>query len=307
VTFDLTGCSDGVGTPAYLAFFFQSSDITAPAGLGAFVDNVAISGQPWNKTYLPLIRRDLTPTPAASPTPTGLPYTVDHAYDFEPGTASTGDWCQTSNDNWAAGIKSLGGSNAYYFQIKQSHYKWALSPRGPSSDDYTLVSQFNLLGMDGSKSLANYATATFGVIFGVYGDPFADSDHCGWRGDSSNGGYYKFYIKINGTGTGFKTRLARAESSGNGLVEPEEAHTDFKDLPSGVSISRTSWNTLQIDRSHANNTIYVYINGALVESWSPSVNTGGGYFGLFTEVDNDSANLDGKFESDWDNIIDYKR
>ena len=192
-----------------------------------------------------------------------------------------------------------------FLKIKPTTYKWALSPRAPSSDNYTLVGQFNLLGMDSGKSLANYATATFGVIFSVYGDPFADSDHCGWRGDSSVGGYYKFYIKINGTGTGFKTRLARAESSGNGLVEPEEAHADFWDLPSGVSISRTSWNTFQIDRSHTNNTIYIYINGTLVESWSPSINTGGGYFGLFAETN--GTNPNGDFEADWDNIIDYKR
>jgi hypothetical protein len=290
--------------PVYLAFFFQSDD-SEPAGLGALVDNLVISGEVWNKTYLPVVRRENTPTPAASPTATGLPYTIDHAYDFEPGTASTGDWCQTSNSDWAAGLKSLGGSNAYYFKIKPTTYKWALSPRGPSSDNYTLVGQFNLLGMDSGKSLANYAAATFGVVFSVYGDPFSDSSHCGWRGDSSNGGYYKFYIKINGSGTGFKTRLARSESSGSGLVEPEEAHADFKDLPSGVSISRTSWNTLQIDRNYSNNTIYVYINGTLVESWSPSDSHGGGYFGLFAETN--GTNPNGDFEADWDNIIDYKR
>jgi len=307
MTFDLTECSAGAGTPVYLAFFFQSSDTTPPAGLGAFVDNLVISGQVWNKVYMPLVRKDLTPTPAALPTPTGLPYTIDHAYDFETGTASTYDWCQTSNDNWAAGLRSLGGSNAYYFKIKSTQYKWALSPRGPSSDNYTLVAQFSLLGMTDAVSLANYGTVQFGVVFSVYGDPFADTDHCSWRGDSSNGGYYKFYIRIKSDGSGFRTRLARSESSGSGLVEPEEAHSGFKDLPLGLSISRTSWNTLQIDRSHTNNTIVVYINGTPVESWSPTVNTGGGYFGLFAEADNTSTNLDGNFEADWDNIIDYRR
>ena len=279
--------------PVYLAFFFQSDD-SAPAGLGAFVDNLVISGQVWNKIYMPSVRRDLTPTPAASPTPTAEPYPVTQSYDF----GSLGKWCSTSNDNWASGIVSLGGSNAYYLAMKQSSYLWALSPRDSSADNFRITANFSLLRMNNSLSLSNYRGADFGLLFTVKGNPFDPNDNCIYNGGQAGSGigFYRFIIKIKDDGSGYQTRLTRWENG----VEPEQ-NGNFVDLPAGVTINRTGWNTMRIDRVGGN--MKAYINDVLVQNWDNANSGTGGWFGLFTETNGNNASPN--FESDWDNIKVY--
>jgi len=283
-------CAGQTGTPAYLAFLFRS-DGSAPVGLGAFLDNVEITGLPLYKTYLPYVRKD--PTPTASPTPTVQPYPLTQSYDF----GSLGKWCSTSNDSWASGIVSLGGSNAYYLAMKQTSYLWTLSPRDSSADNFRITADFNLLRMNSSLSLYNYRGARFGLVFSVKGAPFDPNDACFYNGGQADSGigYYRFIIRINDSGTGYQTLLTRWENG----VEPEQ-NGSFVNLPAGVTINRTGWNTMQIDRYGAN--IKAYINGTLVQEWNNS-NTTGGWFGLFTEtVGNNPSPY---FESDWDNIKVY--
>jgi hypothetical protein len=299
MTFDLTECSAGAGTPVYLAFFFQSSDTTPPAGLGAFVDNLVISGQVWNKVYLPLVRRD--PTPIASPTPTVQPYPVTQSYDFEPGTASTSRWCKANYTEWASNIISLGGSNAYYLAMKQTGYRWALSPRDSSADNFRITASFNLLRMNNSLSLYDYRGARFGLLFTVKGAPFDPNNSCSWNEGVgiSEIGFYRFVIKIKDDGSGYQARIERWE----GGVIPDADQPGWVDLPAGVTINRTGWNTMRIDRVGAG--IQAYINDTLVQSWNNNKSGTGGWFGLFTETtgNNPSSWL---FESNWDNITVYK-
>jgi len=283
-------CEGQTGTPAYLAFLFRS-DSSAPVGLGAFLDNVEVTGLPLYKTYLQFIRKD--PTPIASPTPTTPPYPLTQSYDFE----SLGKWCSTSNDDWASGIVSLGGSNAYRLTVKQSSYLWTLSPRDSSADNFRITADFSLLRMNSSASLYDYRSARFGLVFSVKGNPFDPNDPCFYNGGQADSGigYYRFIIKVKDDGSGYKTLLTRWENG----VEPEQSGS-FVDLPAGVTISRTGWNTLQIDRYGAN--IKAYINGTLVQEWNNS-NTTGGWFGLFTETAGNNSSP--YFESNWDNIKVY--
>jgi len=290
---ELVNCPGQLSMPGYFAFLFRSSDTETPVGLGAFVDNVVVSGTPWNKVYMPVVRRD--PTPIASPTPTTQPFPLTQSYDFE----SLGKWCSTSNDSWTSGIVSLGGSNAYYLAMKQSSYLWALSPRDSSADNFRITADFNLLRMNSSRSLSDYGGAKFGLLFTVKGNPFDPADPCYYNGGQAESGigYYRFIVKIKEDGSGYKTLLTRWENG----VEPEQ-NGNFVDLPAGVTINRTGWNTMRIDRYGAN--IKAYINDTLVQNWDNSNSGTGGWFGLFTETTGNNPSS-WFFESDWDNIKVY--
>jgi len=84
-------------TPVYVAFHFTSDD--AGAGEGVYVDNVIVRGDYGRHLFLPLVRRDPTPTPS------GYDYefdgattwqVVDHSgADGPPGT----DWFRVRNSN----------------------------------------------------------------------------------------------------------------------------------------------------------------------------------------------------------------
>ncbi len=290
-TFDLPTCPGQTGRPVYLAFFFQSDDST-PAGLGAFVDNLVISGVPLYKVYLPLVRRDPTPTP--SPTPTAEPYPLARSYDFEPGTSTTGDWCSKDTADYTSGIKSVGGSNSYYLKVKQDSWMVMQSPRVDPPGNYRITANFTLLAMDDSLSLANYGGDQFGLIFGVWGGeafPPEDSSHCSWSQGAGDGGYYQFIIKVKNDGSGYHTRLERHEKQTTQQII----------TGSDVTISRTAWNTLQLDRKGSG--LVIYVNGVQVLSWSDSTKTGAAWWGVFTEAT--GKNTDGKFQSNWDNIQIY--
>ena len=224
---------------------------------------------------------------------------LEHYYDFEPGTASTSRWCSTSNSNWASGIIPLGGSNAYYLAMRQSSYLWALSPRDSSADNFRITANFNLLRMNNSLSLSSYAGAKFGLVFTVKGNPFEPNDPCFYNGGQADSGigYYRFIIRINDAGTGYQTLLTRWENG----VEPEQ-NGNYVDLPAGVTINRTGWNTMRIDRDGAN--IKAYINDTLVQNWDNGTGGTGGWFGLFTETAGNNPSS-WYFESDWDNITVY--
>jgi hypothetical protein len=284
-------CEGQTGTPAYLAFLFRS-DGSTPVGLGAFLDNVEVTGLPAYKIYLSWVRND--PTPVASPTPTAEPYPLTQSYDFE----SLGKWCSTSNDDWASGIVSLLGSNAYYLAMKQSSFLWALSPRDSSADNFRITADFNFLRMN-NLNLYNYRGDRFGLLFSVKGNPFDPNNPCFYDGGQAGSGigFYRFIVKIKDDGSGYQTLLTRWENG----VEPEQ-NGNFVDLPAGVTINRAGWNRMRIDRDGAN--IKAYINDTLVQNWDNGVGGTGGWFGLFTETagNNPSSWL---FESDWDNIKVY--
>jgi len=291
-------CEGQTGTPAYLAFLFRS-DGSAPVGLGAFLDNVEVTGLLLYKTYMPLVRKD--PTPIASLTPTAPPYPVTQSYDFEPGTASTSKWCKANYTEWASNIISLGGSNAYYLAMKQSTYRWALSPRDSSADNFRITANFNLLRMNNGLSLYDYRGARFGLLFTVKGTPFDPNDSCSWNegvGISSIG-FYRFVIRINDAGTGYQARIERWE----GGVIPDSDQPGWVDLPTGVTINRTGWNTMRIDRVGAG--IQAYINDTWVQSWNNDKSGTGGWFGVFSDTRGNNRS-DYPFESDWDNITVYK-
>jgi hypothetical protein len=295
-TFDLPSCPGDTSRPVYLAFFFQSNGDT-PIGLGAFVDNLTISGVTWLKTYFPYFRRDPTPTPSptpiASPTPISL---LVKTWDFnDPLSDSSNEWCSGSTDDWSANKVAMGpnGSIAYLIKSKQGSMLKMLSPLYTTPNNYRITAQFNFLRFNTGYSLSDFGSAQFGLIFAVEGDTFgndpAPADRC--PSDPSAGAYHKFMLKINPGGGGYVTRLERV-TNGNWVLLNESS------LPSGLSISRTDWNTMTLDRR--GNGIVVYINGIQVLNYSDSTNTGGRWFGLFTQTLGN--NRDGAFESDWDNI-----
>jgi hypothetical protein len=263
---------------------FVHADFVVPP-----VDEAVVNGE-WETGDLTGWHNGAASTPPPEPT---------QSYDFEPGTGSTSKWCRADNNEWASDIVSLGGSNAYYLAMKQSSYGWALSPRDSSTDNFRITANFNLLRMNNSLSLYDYRGDRFGLLFTVKGAPFDPNDPCTYNGGQAESGigFYRFIIKIKDDGSGYQTLLTRRENG----VEPEQ-NGNFVDLPTGVTISRTGWNTMRIDRSGAN--IKAYINDTLVQNWNNSTGGTGGWFGLFTET-NGNNRSDYPFEADWDNIVVY--
>jgi len=285
------GCPGQAGAPAYVAFFFQS-DGSAPVGLGAFVDNLVVYGLPWYKTYMPLVRRDPTPTP--TPTPTVIPYVLVQTYDFE---SDYQGWCQHTDyvDNWLAQRVYVDSSNAYRVGVNTSDLVAMTSPHYNPPSDYRIKANFSLRDMT-SFNLNSYNGAKWGLIFGVNSTPFDpdDPDHCGYA--PNVGGYYKFTIKIKDDGSGYQTKLERWDGGGNTQL------VGLTDLPSGVSISQTDWSTITLDRNGSG--IVVYINGIQVLNTSDGTWTGSRWWGVFAEEPSGYSDNQ-PFETNWDNIQIY--
>jgi hypothetical protein len=300
ITFTLPSCSGNLGVPVYLAFFFQSSHTDTPVGLGPFVDNLVISGARWNRSYLPIIGKvfpTFTPTPIASPTPTASPtppYTLVRSWDFNNPNDMQG-WCSTSNSDWSAGIYSSGNAkNAYFLKVKHANWEVMDSPRYTTPDNYRITALFNVLQLRSDLSLYNYAGSYIGLIFGVEGDTFGNDPSltCQWAQDT--GGYYKYIIKIKSNGSGFTERLERFDS-GNWVLLGNET-----DLAS-ASISRSSWNSIVLDRNGSG--IVIYINGVMVLYISDGTYKNGRWFGVFTQsFDNIGSE---PWEGNWDDVKVY--
>ncbi len=298
-TFDLPSCPGDASRPVYLAFLFQSNGDTA-TGLGAFVDNLTIRGAPWIKMYLPYYQLDPSPTPSPTPIASATPILeAVKAWTFnDPASDSSNEWCSGSTDDWSANKVTMGpnGSYAYLIKSKQSSMLKMLSPLYTTPNNYRISTQFNFLRFNTGYSLSDFASAQFGLIFGVDGDTFgndpAPADRC--PSDPGVGSYHKFMLKIKSGGDGYVTRLERV-TNGNWVLLNES------NLPSGLSISRTDWNTMTLDRNGSG--IVVYINGIQVLNYIDSSFKGGRWFGLFTQTLGN--NRDNTFESDWDNIQVY--
>jgi hypothetical protein len=182
-------------------------------------------------------------------------------------------------------------------------YLWALSPRDSSSHNFRITANFSFLNMkpETERPLYNYRGAKFGLLFTVKGAPFNPDDACSWNQGIgiSDIGYYQFVIRVKDAGTGYKARIERWE----GGVLPNDPQPDWVDLDLlGVTINRTSWNTMRIDRNGAN--IKAYINDTLVQNWDNSLSGTGGWFGLFTDTQT-IIDTSQTFEADWDNITVY--
>jgi hypothetical protein len=78
-------------TAVYLAFAFNSH--TDPQGLGAFIRNVRLTGEPIKYGYLPIVLNNFaeataTPTLTPTPIPTATPIPPLYGYTFDPGNTS---------------------------------------------------------------------------------------------------------------------------------------------------------------------------------------------------------------------------
>jgi hypothetical protein len=72
-------------TGVYVAFAFHSH--TDPQGLGAFIRNVRLTGEPIKYDYLPIVMNSFA-EPTATPTPTPTPIPPLYGYTFDPGNTS---------------------------------------------------------------------------------------------------------------------------------------------------------------------------------------------------------------------------
>ena len=294
--FGLAYCPASSTPPAYLAFYFQSSDTQTPDGLGAFVDNLVISGAPWKQIYLPIIRRDITPTPTASPTPAIASRELVKSYYYE--AEEEYRWCENDNTSmrWTAVRDYVGGGSRAYRMWTNRPDKFMLSPQYNPPNDYSIETKFSFMDMNGFD-LASYRTAKFGLVFGVDGVVFSpwDSTHCDT--DPSGGGYYEFKVRVNEAGNGYEYQLRRLRGG-----QPEWVYADWVAVPAGTSISSTGWNTLRLDRKGSG--IVAYINGNLIVSTTEGTWTGARWWG-FT-MDCPGCDEGRAFRVNWDDTQIYR-
>jgi len=258
-TFDLLNCPGLTARPVYLAFFFQSSDTETPVGLGAFVDNVMISGVPWHKTYMPLVRRDPTPTP-----PAVVKGTLYREFTFN--GEEDPRWCLNGDGDWTALRETVGnGSRVLSYRLGFAIPGRTMLQSNHFDDDrmtpdYGIETEFSLLDMTGIDR-TKYPSVKFGLIFGVEGS--GDTDYPIWPWDSSNcswyeerGGYYRAFIRVKDDGSGYDYKLQKVDHNNKIDLDTNTTAT--------VQIKETDWNTMRVNRSGAN--ILVYVNDVQVLS-----------------------------------------
>ena len=290
-TFDLPSCPGDTNRPVYLAFLLQSNGDT-PNGLGAFVDNLTIGGAPWLKSYLPSIRRDPTPTaPPASPTPS---YLLTKSYDFQ--DPNNLGWCGLDQTDFGSITFQPSGSNVYMaVKAKGSNNIVMQSPRHTTPDNYRITARFGLLRFNSGLDLSAYNNAQFGLIFGVDGNTF-DPGNCDVTNyNNLDGGFYRFSLQVSGSG--YQVKLEKYNYG-------PWSSLFWGSLPSSITINRSDWNTIQLDRNGSG--IVGYINGVQVFNLTDGTWPKGRYFGVYTEaLGNNSDSNNTAWESDWDNINIY--
>jgi len=234
-------------TPVYVAFRFTSDD-DGEAGTGVFVDNVVVRGDYGHHVYMPLVRREPTPTPTIPPgywddfSGATAWEVVEHTgYDGPPGT----DWFDVYNES---------GYMKVWVNDRWEHI--IASPQVVSVDPpFEIEAKVYFYQRSWSSG---------------YGFAFGSAD------PNFQGGYYRL-IAAYITGGAMKCQLARcygSECNGPTLW-------GWNDIPLSI-LNGQQWNTWRIVRD--GDRIQVYINDHLVIDVEDDELSGKGYFGFFAST-----------------------
>lgn len=228
-------------TPLYIAFNFTSNG-DGQGGKGVFVDNVVVRGDYGYHVYLPLIRRDPTPTPVGYMDtfsgPTTWEVVAHTGDDGPPGT----DWFDVRNES---------GYLKMWVNDRWEHI--VASPRVVSTDSPFEI-QANVYFYQRSWS-SGYA-----FVFGSSDQQF-------------NGRYYRILAVYTQDGQ-MNLQIKRMY----GRDTTEAVILDWVDIPLSVLDGRT-WNRWRIVRDGSH--IIIFINDKEMYDVTDDAITGKGYFGMF--------------------------
>ncbi len=227
-------------TPVYFAFHFTSND-DGKAGKGAFVDNVVVRGDYGYPVFLPLIRRDATPTPAAYMDDFSGPTTwsvVEHTGDDgPPGT----DWFRVHNESG-------------YLKVWVND-RWEHVIASPSQESPSPPFEINAKVYFYQRSWSS----GYAFVFGSQDKNF-------------KGSYYRINVVYISEGA-MKFQVKRCHGSGG----PERILQDYTDVPLYM-LNGKDWNTWRIVRD--GDRILVYVNNYLISAVTDNAISGKGYFGV---------------------------
>lgn len=273
----------------YLAFGFEGDALLG--GLGAFIDDVTLTGQPLSTNYFPVVAYNHPPTP--TPTPTATPIPALFSYTFDPGNADLAAWggrfdgvgsgsggtygygqclpgdCRHITNPHGNPVNSLRLYNTAYWVMVAS------SPNDVTPANYELqvdMSPVVLYPRDkscGQSCPPNNLGNWYGVIFNASANTFGATP----GQFNYNGQYYRFFFyNIDAV---LPIGMALDRCSGGTCTRLGSANVT-PGLLNGINL----WDRIRIRR--VNTSIEVYVNGVQVLSRTDNVLLSGGKFGVFT-------------------------
>ncbi len=298
-------------TGVWLAFYFNSLDHPIDA-LGVYIDDVVIRAQELYKIYLPLIRRDFTPTPTptatptitptptptATPTVTPTPQTAVDDYEFGAGSSSNPqfiEWggpytysCGTDCDV-TQGISTNGNpSGAINYAVGGMDVIEGTSPNHTIPTNFDLSADFMLV--EGKKD------GRFGLIFGASTSTFyKDGDIIKMRPQYN---YYKIDLNVDPNDETLVSDV-RLQRWDNGVATNLVGRTS---LPAQYQRSKGQWGNLRVVVKNSYITVYVNGYAVIVDRYDANYTTSNRKYGVFMhpQAANNNAN---PFKVRFDNVI----
>ncbi len=281
----------GNNSAAYLAFAFKSG--VSPNGLGAFIRNVKLAGEPFKLVYLPVTLLNYPPTPTPTPSPT--PY---YGYTFDPGNNDINLWGGT----FTGDTNGFGGP-CKYGQFERTNHgnpidslavwnscKFVMTSASPNVDAPT---NFEMIVDISPWRL--YGKELYGVIFNANG-----------------GNFYRLSLATN-TGNSLVTSILLERCSGGSCKPLTSGYNGLQGLPANLVVGQSLfWDQLRVLRVGSN--IKVFINGVQVIDLNDGTLVGPGKFGvqIFPQDGNVTTNPPNppegaQMQIDFDNIRIYQR
>lgn len=276
----------------YLAFAFNSQ--ASPQGLGAFIRNVRLTGEPLKYTYLAFVANNFAePTPTPIP-PVYGPYTFDvgdntninqwgGVYPVPPQTGTYGQCVPgecTMNPTTAHGNPA----SSLRLYTNDTYKIVASSPNNIAPDSYDLYVDISPWQIYPRWSGCNpYCPGDdlgdwYGIIFNASGDTFGATP----GGFAYNKPYYRLYFYNIDAIKPIAVRLDRCDGSSNPSYNNCTKLAKTSPLPANFIGNSGGFDTVHIQRL-ADGTINVWLNGTLVISVMDGTYNGAAYgkYGVF--------------------------
>jgi hypothetical protein len=305
--------------PVYIAFAFKGG--SNPGGTGAFIRNLALTGNPIKYVYLPLVYRDYTPPPPP-PTPPLFNYTFDDnganlahwgGAFYNTGTKKYGQ-CIPGQCSIPIALPSPHGNytNSLRLYTNALYHMVASSPNDLTPNSYDLYVDISpVIFYDRDAGCALYGCPDndlgdwYGVIFNASGDTFGSNP----SQYAYNKQYYRLYLYPRDATKPIEIQLDRCD----GASDPTQNSCHklgHSALPGNFVGNAGGWDQIHIVRL-VGGTIQVYVNGQLLISTTDNTYTGTtfGKYGVFMfswdKNDTNSTLTGTQMQVDFDNIKVY--
>ena len=264
----------------WIAFYFTSNNDDVVA-LGTYIDAVALRGQPLLKTYMPILRLDVPPTPTPTPTPTATPTQVGAIidnYTFGDGSNTNAEFKAWSGKyNYSCGSDCTVTQDATTNGNPDGAINYSAGGTGVlvgTSPNHTIPTNFELradiMVVEGKQD------ARFGLIFGASSSTFYVDSGDGHIKMNPAYNFYKLDLNIDPNDETLVDDVRLQRWSG-GAATNLVGRTR---LPAQCQRVTGQWNNIRIIRQ--NDKITVYVNGCpIIPSVTDNTYTGTKKYGVF--------------------------